>query len=132
MISWITTVILSAPRRSTSGRAPWFSAIMRFWIRVESLNRPPTLLTIPSSFSSSSMGGSASTTVGLQQRGELLDGAVELVVNDMGIVPVRLGEFFAGDAQAAQDRGVGLRAARPQPARELGEIGRLHEDKQRL
>src|SRR5262245_8211819 len=51
----MTTAILSPPLTSTSGRAPVFSATIRFWIRVESLNRPPTLLTIPSSFSSSCM-----------------------------------------------------------------------------
>src|SRR6516225_6393315 len=47
--------ILSPPRTSTSGRAPVLSATIRFWIRVESLNRPPTLLTMASSFNSSSM-----------------------------------------------------------------------------
>src|SRR5205807_10177335 len=55
MISWITIAILSLVRMSTSGRAPVFSATIRFWISVESLNRPPTLLTIASSFKSSSM-----------------------------------------------------------------------------
>src|SRR5579884_751159 len=46
---------LSPPRTSTSGRAPVLRATMRFWISVESLKRPPTLLTIASSFSSSSI-----------------------------------------------------------------------------
>ena len=67
---------------STSGRAPWFSAIIRFWIRVESLNRPPTLLTISSSFSSSSIGRSASAAVLGQVSGEFVDGGVEVVVED--------------------------------------------------
>src|SRR6516165_6979504 len=40
---------------STRGFAPWLRATIRFWISVESLNRPPTLLTIPSSFKSSSI-----------------------------------------------------------------------------
>ena len=37
---------LSSLPASTSGRAPALSATSRFWISVESLNRPPTLLTI--------------------------------------------------------------------------------------
>src|SRR3954465_1829628 len=43
----------SLERLSTSGLAPVFSATIRFWINVESLKRPPTLLTISSSFKSS-------------------------------------------------------------------------------
>src|SRR5216683_2532499 len=51
----MTIAILSPPRRSTSGRAPVFSATIRFWMSVDNLNRPPTLITIASSFNSSSM-----------------------------------------------------------------------------
>src|SRR5450631_1403571 len=53
----MTMAILSAVFRSTSGLAPVLSATIRFWIRVESLKRPPTLLMIPSSFKSSSIWG---------------------------------------------------------------------------
>src|SRR5436309_15952455 len=81
MISWITTVILSRPRGSTIGREPWFRAIIRFWIRVESLNRPPTLLTIASSFSSSSIGNRTSATILGQEVGEGLDGLVEVFIH---------------------------------------------------
>src|SRR5437764_15284455 len=102
MISWITTVILSSPRGSTIGRAPWFSAIIRFWISVESLNRPPTLLTISSSFSSSSIEGSSSTTVRAQGRHEVLDAAVEVVVDQLDVVPVGLGQLLARLAQPPQ------------------------------
>src|SRR3954447_16212029 len=98
MISWMTIVILSTPRRSTSGRAPWFSAIIRFWISVESLNRPPTLLTISSSFSSSSIEGSASGAMGFQDRDKFFDTAVQVVVDDLIIVPVGFGEFLSGQA----------------------------------
>src|ERR1700743_2238867 len=96
MISWITIVILSTPRFSTSGRAPWFSAIIRFWIRVDSLNRPPTLLTIFSSFNSSSIARSTSTTVGLENVDQFLDAAVEVVVDDLMIIPVGLGQLDSG------------------------------------
>src|SRR3954470_19100707 len=115
MISWITTVILSTPRRSTSGRAPWFSAIIRFWISVESLNRPPTLLTISSSFSSSSIEGSSSgtTAVRLQGNQEFLDATVEVVIDQLYIVPVRLGELRPRLAEPSEDRGVVL--GPPQP-----------------
>src|SRR3954470_18443919 len=94
MISWITTVILSTPRRSTSGRAPWFSAIIRFWISVESLNRPPTLLTIFSSFSSSSIEGSSSTSIRTHGGNEFLDATVEVVIDQLQVVPVGLGELL--------------------------------------
>src|SRR5215210_2681127 len=80
MISWMTIAILSLDRTSTRGRAPWFSAIIRFWIRVESLNRPPTLLTISSSFSSSSIAGSSSAAIPLQKGGQPTHGLFELVV----------------------------------------------------
>src|SRR4051812_36697313 len=104
MISWITSVILSAPRISTSGRAPWFSAIIRFWISVESLNRPPTLLTMYSSFSSSSIARSTSGAVGLQNRGEFFDTAVKVVVDQLDVVPVGLGEFLTGLSESPEDR----------------------------
>src|SRR3954449_13206092 len=88
MISWITTVILSTPRWSTSGRAPWFSAIIRFWISVESLNRPPTLLTIDSSFSSSSIDGSSSAANLDQQHHEVVDSLVQVCVHHPLVVTV--------------------------------------------
>src|SRR5258708_2244388 len=49
----MTTCILSPPRTSTRGREPVLSMIIRFWINVDSLKRPPTLFTISSSFNSS-------------------------------------------------------------------------------
>src|SRR5580700_658325 len=115
MISWITIVILSAPRRSTSGRAPWFSAIIRFWISVESLNRPPTLLTICSSFSSSSIDGSSSTTIRAQGRHKLLDRAVEIVIDQLNIVPVSLGELLTRLAEPPVDRRLGFGPPAQQP-----------------
>src|SRR3954454_4125164 len=114
MISWITIVILSAPRVSTRGRAPWFSAIIRFWIRVESLKRPPTLLTIFSSFNSSSIEGSSSTTIRSQGRDEFLDATVEVVVDQLQVVPVRLGKLLARLAEPPQDRHLALGPPVPQ------------------
>src|SRR3954451_8539910 len=104
MISWITMAILSAVRRSTSGRAPWFRAIIRFWIRVDSLNRPPTLLTISSSFSSSSIGRSTSAAEAPDEVGEGADGLVQVLVDDMGLV-MAIGQFdlSAGVVEAAAD-----------------------------
>src|SRR3954447_12945686 len=114
MISWITIVILSAPRRSTRGRAPWFSAIIRFWIKVDSLNRPPTLLTISSSFNSSSIERSTSTPLGLQHGDKLFDTTVEVIVDHLDIIPVGLGELGAGQLEAADDGGPGVGPPAPQ------------------
>src|SRR4051812_35296189 len=115
MISWITIVILSAPRRSTSGRAPWFSAIIRFWISVESLNRPPTLFTISSSFNSSSIEGSSSTAIRTQGRDEILDATVKVVVDHENVVPVGFGELLARLAEPPEDRRFLLGPSAPQP-----------------
>src|SRR5690349_23815887 len=76
----MTVAILSPPRTSTSGRAPVFSITIRFWIRVDSLNRPPTLLTIPSSFSSSSM--TAPFKVTLDDPPQLGDRLVQPLVDE--------------------------------------------------
>src|SRR3954466_4902592 len=104
MISWITMAILSPVRRSTSGRAPWFRAIIRFWIRVESLKRPPTLLTISSSFSSSSIVGTPSTTVLDQVTDQLLDRSVDVFVQDMHVVRVPgLLDLATGVVQSPSD-----------------------------
>src|SRR3954453_17856012 len=108
MISWITTVLLSTPPWSTSGRAPWFSAIIRFWMSVESLNRPPTLLTISSSFSSSSIARSTSAAVVLENLHEVSDAAVEVVVDQLHVVPVGLGQLLPGLAEPPEDHRVGL------------------------
>src|SRR4051794_38995924 len=114
MISWITIVILSAPRMSTSGRAPWFRAIIRFWISVESLKRPPTLLTISSSFNSSSIEGSSSTTIRAQRRDEVLDATVEVVVDQLDVVPLGLGELVSRPDEALVDRSLIVGPAEPQ------------------
>src|ERR1700748_734115 len=106
MISWITIDILSAPRMSTSGRAPWLSAIIRFWIRVESLNRPPTLLTISSSFSSSIMVSPQSAAVLLEDPGERVDRAVELVVDHVDIITRRHLDLCSRPGQPALNRGL--------------------------
>src|SRR5262249_41037656 len=103
---------------STSGRAPWFSAIIRFWIRVESLNRPPTLLTISSSFSSSIMVVECSTTVLVQDGGKLLDGAVQVIVDNLDVIKRGQFQLAAGGAQPLLDRLRGVGAAVPQPGLE--------------
>src|SRR5215210_642010 len=104
MISWMTIAILSLDRTSTRGRAPWFRAIIRFWIRVESLNRPPTLLTISSSFNSSSIAGSSSATVLDQETGQLIDGAVQVIVDQLDVVTIGQGQLRVCVGQAAGDR----------------------------
>src|SRR4051794_33668953 len=94
---------------------------MRFWIRVESLNRPPTLLTISSSFNSSSIEGSSSTTttVRLQGNQEFLDATVEVVIDQLDVVPLRLGELESRLAETPQDRRLILGPAQPQSPLEL-------------
>src|SRR4051794_24834972 len=95
-ISSITTSRSVWPgRRSTSGRAPSISSIIRFWIRAVSLNRPPTLFTISSLFRASIIVqmlrcSYAGGTCALQRPGLLVPNdtqdlghrAVEVVVND--------------------------------------------------
>src|SRR5262245_9816360 len=132
MISWITIDILSRPRESTSGLEPWFSAIIRFWIRVESLKRPPTLLTISSSFNSSSIGDSASAAVLGQDRGQLVDGASEVVVGDLIIIEAGLRDLASGVRQPPLDGRLVVGAAAPEPGLQhlhLG-AGRVDEDEQ--
>src|SRR3954469_21733809 len=115
MISWITMAILSGVRRSTSGRAPWFRAIIRFWIRVDSLNRPPTLLTISSSFNSSSIDGSTSTAVLLHQGNQDAHRKVQVVfehldrIMDAGNLHLAPGIF-----EATEDGGLVVGPACPQ------------------
>src|SRR3954463_15554367 len=133
MISWITIVILSAPRWSTSGRAPWFSAIIRFWMSVESLKRPPTLFTISSSFNSSSIEGSSSRTATVRPEGrqEFLDATVEVVIDELLVVPVVLGELDPGLAEPPQDRRLVLGPTQPQPRLQLPERRRPDEQEER-
>src|SRR5712671_1406522 len=109
----MTIAILSAPRMSTSGRAPWLSAIIRFWINVESLNRPPTLLTIFSSFNSSSIEGSSSTSIQSHGGNEFLDATVEVVIDQLQVVPVGLGKLLTRLAEPPQDRRLVLSPAAP-------------------
>src|SRR5205809_4727733 len=87
----MTVVILSPPRTSTSGRAPVFSITMRFWISVDSLKRPPTLLTIPSSFSSSSIAGPFKKRS--EDRAQVTRGAVEIIIEHLMVVLARMGQF---------------------------------------
>src|SRR5438874_5068045 len=98
MISCMTIAILSAPLRSTSGLAPVFRATIRFWIRVESLNRPPTLFTIPSSFRSSSIAGPRKLF--RDDRAQLGRRPVQVVVNDVILIAGRAGEFGQGRRQS--------------------------------
>ena len=53
---------------------------MRFWIRVESLKRPPTLLTISSSFSSSIIGGVTFQAMASEDGDQGIDRLVFLLV----------------------------------------------------
>src|SRR5437870_4294706 len=130
MISWITIDILSAPRMSTSGRAPWFSAIIRFWIRVESLNRPPTLLTISSSFSSSIMVVPRSTAAPDQDRGQLLDGPIQVIIDHLNIIMRRQLDLAAGRGQPLGDGGRIVGPPHPQPVLQDVEAGDLDEDQE--
>src|ERR1700679_2221804 len=114
MISWITIVILSTPLASTSARAPWLSAIIRFWIRVESLNRPPTLLTISSSFSSSIMVSPQSAAVLLENPGKPVDRVVELVVDHVDIITRRHLDLSRHGRQPALDRRLVVARSLPQ------------------
>src|SRR5436190_17725399 len=105
----MTMVILSPPRTSTSGRAPVFSATIRFWISVESLNRPPTLLTIASSFKSSSMVVPFELTS--DNIAECGDGLVQVVVDHFKIILSSMGQLPLGRRYPALNGGLIFGAA---------------------
>src|SRR5947209_19578499 len=98
--------ILSDVRRSTSGLAPVLRATMRFWIRVESLNRPPTLFTMPSSFSSSSM--IALRKMVADDSGHVADGRVQVVVHHLVGVLAGPPQFVPRGLQPALDHGLAV------------------------
>src|SRR5262245_51421311 len=101
----------------------------RFWISVDSLKRPPTLLTIPSSFSSScisvSRGSSARALVARQQLAEAGHRRLQIVVDDHVLIDVFLTQFPPGRLQPPGDALRRLRLALPHarlvhlPARQL-------------
>src|ERR1700739_3327686 len=108
----MTIAILSPVLRATSGRAPVFRATMRFWISVDSLKRPPTLLTMPSSFSSSSI--RIPLEKGLDDLPQLGEGRNQIVVDDLEIVIVGAGQLRLGGTQPLLDLLLRFRAARSQ------------------
>src|SRR5262245_3951924 len=140
-ISWITAAILSPPLTSTSGLAPWLSITIRFWISVESLNRPPTLLTMPSSFNSSSiLSSSLRPRRGRRFAGQhrLDDGMqppdrrVQGVVDHLIIVLAGPRHLPLGVGQALADRRLVLAVAGPQPPLQLLLRRGQQEDRKRL
>src|SRR3954451_7364330 len=129
-ISWTTVSRSVRPSRSTRGRAPSMSSIMRFWMRAVSLKRPPTLLTISSDLRASIIFWGlrcvwvrccvrrAPLRVAAKRRSEaagafegddssqLVDGVVEVVVEDEeveGAGALGHGDLAAGDAEAFLD-----------------------------
>src|SRR5438067_11987242 len=107
----MTIAILSPPRTSTSGRAPVFRATIRFWMSVDSLNRPPTLLTMASSFNSSSMVTPFRLTP--HNRFHLGHGRRQIIIDDLMIVFPRMLQFPRRRGQAALDRFFLLRSPPP-------------------
>src|SRR3954464_1735320 len=130
MISWITRVILSTPRRSTSARAPWFSAIIRFWINVESLNRPPTLLTISSSFSSSIISAPVSTMVLNQDGGQCVNRSIKIIIDYMKIIVLCELELAASVLEAAADGRFIVGSPGTEPVLEYVHVRHLDENEQ--
>src|SRR5437762_13524950 len=120
----MTIVILSPPRTSTNGRAPVLSATIRFWIKVESLNRPPTLLTIASSLRSSSILFPFEKLA--QNRLEFIHRDIQIVIDYLKMVFCCTGQLFSGRCQPllnlrfilagplTQPLLIGLKSARPQ------------------
>src|SRR5712671_6712301 len=104
----------SPPRTSTRGRAPVFSMIIRFWMSVDSLNRPPTLLTIASSFRSSSTASLLRGKKSRNQPPQLGDGGREVVIDYHAVVLADPFQFAARGAQATGDGRLVVRAPRPQ------------------
>src|SRR5438067_10587510 len=101
--------------------------IIRFWISVDSLNRPPTLLTIPSSLSSSCI--ALSPKVLLQQRPDAGDRGVEVVVDEAVVVLAGALDLADGLGQAPLDGRLVLRPAPPQPLLQHRHRRRQEEDR---
>src|SRR5579862_9084981 len=98
MISATTISIWFLVGSSTSGWAPRLSATSRFWINVDSLNRPPTLLTICSSLNSSSI------QFVLPSNEDLCDVAnslVQFVIDHLVAIKTRGLELVAGNCHTA-------------------------------
>src|SRR5687768_1117190 len=113
----MTIDIRSPPLTSTSGLAPVFRATIRFWIRVDSLNRPPTLLTIPSSFKSSSIVRPRKQTG--DERAQFGGRLVQVLVNDLIVKLGGAGEFPPGRLQPAANRRLVLGPAAAESAFQL-------------
>src|SRR6187399_776652 len=112
MISWITISSLLSVLMSTSGRLPAFRATSLFWISVDSLNRPPTLLTIASSRSSSSMD---LPFWGTDDIANLLDRPVHVVVDHLVLIAIGKGQLAAGHFEPPLDRFLAFAAPAAQP-----------------
>src|SRR5438105_2277667 len=82
---------------------------MRFWISVDSLKRPPTLLTIPSSFSSSSIAFTPLKRF-LDQLAQVGDATVEVVVKYLVLIFSASLQFLAGVQQPVLDHFLALRS----------------------
>src|SRR6516225_4382970 len=123
----MTMAMLSEVLMATSGLAPWFSATIRFWISVDSLNRPPTLLTIPSSFNSSSI--RVPREQGLDDVPQLVERGLPIVVDDLEIVVAGAAELDLGRAQPPLNLLLGFGAALAEPAFVFGRRRGAHEDR---
>src|SRR5580704_13106460 len=129
MISATTISIGFFVGSSTSGRAPRLSATSRFWISDDSLNRPPTLLTICSSLNSSNIQFVLPCDENIR---DFMNGPVEVVVDDAVAIKIGLRQLFPGDRQAALESLFGLRAASSQSLFVILVVGRRQKDGDRL
>src|ERR1700685_4208971 len=111
MISATTISIGFFVGSSTRGRAPRFSATSRFWIKVDSLKRPPTLLTICSSLNSSSIQFVLPCDEDLRN---FPNGLIEVVVDDAMAIKIGRCQLFPRDRQALAQDFFRFRAAEPQ------------------
>src|SRR3954452_4928029 len=116
-------------RRSTSGFAPVLRATIRFWISVESLKRPPTLFTMPSSFSSSSMLKPPSSEFVANDGFQRVRGGGQFRVDQHAVVLVLSGQLVRGGVQPAADR-LGRLAAAFQPVHQVVERRWDDEDRE--
>src|SRR5215831_4868302 len=112
MISRITISSLLSVSMSINGRLPALRATSRFWIKVESLNRPPTLLTISSSRSSSSIRLGLQV---LQNLLDLVDRPSDRAIDYSVLIAIGIGQLAAGNFQASLDRLFGIRLPAAEP-----------------
>src|SRR3569833_3453867 len=128
----MTICSLSSVFVSTSGRLPALSATSRFWMSVDSLNRPPTLFTIASSRSSSSIGllpPRKPSNLLLQNIANVVHRQIQIFDDHAVTIVFGHRHFVPGHFQTPGQRLLALALALEQSTLELFDVARHYEDR---